>query len=254
MSIGNESAVGIALVFPELLGTYGDGGNAVVLAQRLRWRGLPAEIVRVGMDDVLPHGCDIYVLGGGEDAPQMLATTRLAELGLARAVDRGATVFAVCAGLQVLGHRFTGSDGKPESGLGIVDCTTRPKGERQIGELVVEPTAFDLPLLTGFENHGGITDLGPSAAPLGRVKVGHGNGVAGVEGVVSGHVVGTYLHGPALARNPALADLLLSWVTGPLEPLDEPLVERLRTERLRAALGRPRPQARRAARRTASDA
>jgi CobQ-like glutamine amidotransferase family enzyme len=223
-------------VFPELLGTYGDGGNAVVLAQRLRWRGIPAEIVRVGMDDPLPDGSDIYVLGGGEDAPQTFATARLAEVGLARAVDAGAVVFAVCAGLQILGQSFTGSDGRQQAGLGIVDCATHPKGERQIGELVVEPTAFGLPLLTGFENHGGITELGPGAEPLGRVRVGHGNGAAGVEGVVSGRVLGTYLHGPALARNPALADLLLSWVVGPLEPLDEPLIDRLRSERLEAAL------------------
>jgi CobQ-like glutamine amidotransferase family enzyme len=238
MSGGGESAVRIALVFPELLGTYGDGGNAVVLAQRLRWRGLPAEIVRVGMDDPLPHGCDIYVLGGGEDAPQTFATARLAETGLARAVDFGATVFAVCAGLQVLGESFTGSDGQQQPGLGIVDCTTRPKGVRQIGELVVESTAFDLPLLTGFENHGGVTEVGPRAKPLGRVKVGDGNGAGGVDGVVSGRVLGTYLHGPALARNPALADLLLSWVTGAaLDPIDEPLIDRLRSERLKAALG-----------------
>jgi CobQ-like glutamine amidotransferase family enzyme len=237
VTAGDDSAVRIALVFPELLGTYGDGGNAVVLAQRLRWRGLHAEIVRIGIDDDLPHGCDIYVLGGGEDAPQMLATARLAEAGLARAVDFGAVVFAVCAGLQVLGQSFTGNDGSQQPGLGIVDCTTRPKGARQIGELVVQPTAFDLPLLTGFENHGGITELGPEVAALGRVSVGYGNGVGDVDGFVSGRVVGTYLHGPALARNPALADLLLSWVTGELEPLDEPLIERLRTERLAAALG-----------------
>src|SRR3979409_2414021 len=169
-----ESAVRVALVFPELLGTYGDGGNAVVLAQRLHWRGHGAEIVRVAMDDALPQGCDIYVLGGGEDAPQTFATARLAEMGLARVVEHGATVFAVCAGLQVLGQSFTGSDGRQQSGLGIVDCTTRPKGERQIGELVVEPTAFDLPLLTGFENHGGITELGPGAAAPGGGKGGHG--------------------------------------------------------------------------------
>ena len=237
MSAAHPSAVRIALVFPELLGTYGDSGNAVVLAQRLRWRGRPAEVVRVGIDDPLPHGCDIYVLGGGEDAPQTFATARLADDGLARAIDLGAAMFAVCAGLQVLGTSFTGSDGRQQPGLGIVDCSTRPKGERQIGELVVEPTAFDLPLLTGFENHGGITELGSGATPLGRVKVGYGNGAGGVEGVVSGRVLGTYLHGPALARNPALADLLLSWVVGPLEPMDEPLVDRLRSERLSVALG-----------------
>jgi CobQ-like glutamine amidotransferase family enzyme len=233
-----ESAVRIALVFPELLGTYGDGGNAIVLAQRLRWRGIDADIVAVSVEDVLPRDCDIYVLGGGEDEPQTLATARLGEHGLARAVDDGAVVFAVCAGLQLLGRSFTGSDGSPQPGLGILDCITRPKGVRQIGELVVEPAAADLPTLTGFENHGGITELGPGVEPLGRVVVGAGNGAAGVDGARSGRVLGTYMHGPALARNPALADLLLSWVVGPLEPLDEPLVDRLRRERLAAAVGR----------------
>ena len=227
----------IGLVFPELLGTYGDGGNAIVLAQRLRWRGVDAEIVRIGADDPLPDDCELYVLGGGEDAPQTFATARLGELGFVDAVAGGAVVFAVCAGFQILGQSFTGSDGAQQPGLGLIDCTTRPKGVRQIGELVVEPTGLDLPLLTGFENHGGITELGSGAVPLGRVKVGDGNGAGGVEGVVAGRVVGTYLHGPALARNPALADLLLSWVVGgALESLDEPLVDRLRDERLRAAL------------------
>jgi len=229
--------VRIGLVFPELLGTYGDGGNAIVLAQRLRWRGIDADIVRIGIEDQLPDDCDIYVLGGGEDAPQTFATDRLGDAGFARFVDRGAVVFAVCAGFQILGQTFTGSDGEPQPGLGLIDCTTRPKGERQIGELVVEPTALDLPLLTGFENHGGITELGSGGSALGRVRAGFGNGTGDVEGVVAGHVVGTYLHGPALARNPALADLLLSWVVGALEPLDEPIIERLRTERLKAALG-----------------
>ncbi len=79
---------------------------------------------------------------------------------------------------------------------------------------MVEATAFSLPQLTGFENHGGITELGPDARPLGRVVAGSGNGAGGVEGVVQGRVVGSYLHGPCLARNPALADLLLSWVVG----------------------------------------
>jgi lipid II isoglutaminyl synthase (glutamine-hydrolysing) len=240
-----DGAVRIALLFPELLGTYGDGGNAVVLTQRLQWRGIDAELVRVPVVDAVPSSCDVYVLGGGEDAPQTLATERLADHGLERAVDGGAVVFAVCAGFQILGRSFTGADGEQQPGLGVLDCSTRPKGTRQIGELVVQPTALDLPLLTGFENHGGITDLGAAATALGSVVVGSGNGTGDVEGVVTGRVVGTYLHGPALARNPALADLLLSWVVGPLDPIDDAIVDELRRQRLAEALS-----SRRAARST----
>src|SRR4051812_23120623 len=240
-----DSTVRIALLFPELLGTYGDGGNAVVLTQRLRWRGLDAELVHVPVVEPVPSTCDLYVLGGGEDAPQTLATERLADGGLARAVDGGAVVFAVCAGFQILGRAFTGADGEQQPGLGVLDCETRPKGTRQIGELVVQPSALDLPLLTGFENHGGITELGEDATPLGSVLVGSGNGTGGVEGVVTGKVVGTYLHGPALARNPAFADALLSWVVGALDPLDDTVVEALRAERLAESLS-----SRRAARST----
>jgi CobQ-like glutamine amidotransferase family enzyme len=236
MSAPRDSAVRICTVYPELLGTYGDGGNAVVLVQRLRWRDIDAELVSVAVDEVLPLDCDVYVLGGGEDAPQSLAAIRLAEHGLVRAVERGAGVLAICAGLQVLGTAFTAADGSSVEGLGILDCTTRPKGSRMIGELVAEATAFDLPTLTGFENHGGITELGSAAKPLGRVVTGHGNGAGGVEGVVQGRVIGTYLHGPALARNPALADLFLSWIVGDdLAPLDDSIIDQLRTERLRAA-------------------
>jgi len=233
-----ESTVRIALVFPELLGTYGDSGNAVVLRQRCRWRGIDAEIVPVAVDEPVPSGCDIYVLGGGEDAPQTLATERLVAHDFASVAARGAVVFAVCAGFQILGTSFTGADGAVQPGLGVVDCVTRPKGSRMIGEVVVQPGRAGLPWLTGFENHGGITELGPGETPLGTVVAGHGNGTGGVEGVVSGRVVGTYLHGPALARNPALADLLLSWVVGALEPLDDGVVEGLRRERFAAVLGR----------------
>ncbi len=231
--------VSIALLFPELLGTYGDGGNAQVLAQRLRWRGTDAEVIEVGAGDPVPGSCDIYLMGGGEDGPQSLAVRELQASGvLPRAVDNGAVVMAVCAGYQLLGRRFLGPDGSPHDGLGLLDCTTtRGRGPRRVGELVVDAAGeLNLPPLTGYENHAGVTTLGPSAQPLGRVLVGRGNdGGDGTEGVVSGHVVGTYLHGPVLARNPALADLVLSWAVGPLEPLDDAEVEILRAERISTA-------------------
>jgi CobQ-like glutamine amidotransferase family enzyme len=231
--------VTIALLYPELLGTYGDGGNAAVLAQRLRWRGFDARVVDVHAGEPVPRSCHLYLMGGGEDAPQTLAARELrAGPALTEAVEAGSAVLAVCAGLQVLGNRFAGMDGKPHDGLGLLDCEThRDDGPRRVGEVVVVPDAeLGLPDLTGYENHGGVTTLGPDARPLGRVVVGHGNdGGDGSEGIVTGRVVGTYLHGPVLARNPALADHLLASVLGPLEPLDEPEVEALRTERLHAA-------------------
>jgi lipid II isoglutaminyl synthase (glutamine-hydrolysing) len=231
--------VSIALLYPELLGTYGDGGNAAVLAQRLRWRNIPAEVVDVHAGEPIPACCQIYVMGGGEDATQALAARELRSgRTLEEAVAGGAAVLAVCAGLQVLGHRFAGEDGKAHDGLGLLDCEThRDDGPRRVGEVVVTPDpSLDLPDLTGYENHGGVTTLGPDAQPLGRVVVGHGNdGGDGTEGIVNGRVVGTYLHGPVLARNPALADYLLTSVLGPLDPLDDSEVDALRKERLHAA-------------------
>jgi len=238
--------VSIALLYPELLGTYGDGGNAAVLAQRLRWRDIPAEVLDVHAGEPVPRGCQVYLMGGGEDAPQTLAARELrgATSGpgstppLVEAVAAGAAVLAVCAGLQVLGHRFAGEDGKAHDGLGLLDCDThRDAAARRVGEVVVTADPdLGLPDLTGYENHGGVTTLGPTARPLGKVVVGHGNdGGDGSEGIVNGRVVGTYLHGPVLARNPALADHLLASVLGPLTPLDDADVEALRSERLHAA-------------------
>jgi CobQ-like glutamine amidotransferase family enzyme len=238
----SSSAVGIALLFPELLGTYGDGGNALILAKRLEWRGIPAEVVTVEAGDPIPDSCQLYVLGGGEDGPQTEASRELVRQGaLHRAVDRGAAVFAVCAGMQILGTSFVGMDGDETAGVGLLDCRSVRTGEpRAVGELLVEATAGQT-RLTGFENHGSRTRLGAGARPLGPVAAGVGNG-DGTEGVVPAdgraRVLGTYLHGPALARNPALADLLLGWAIdqdpASLAPLDDHEADRLRADRFRA--------------------
>ena len=232
-----DSSVAIALLYPELLGTYGDGGNAVVLAQRLRWRGIEVDVIRLGAGATVPTSCDVYLMGGGEDGPQALAARELSVSGaLHTAVDKGAVVFGTCAGIQVLGHEFANPDGTPHPGLGLLDVrTVRGTGKRAVGELLSEPLIDGLPVLTGYENHGAITHLGPGVRPLGRLVHGVGNGGGdNSEGAVSGRVLATYMHGPALARNPALADLLLSWTVGDLEPLDDADVEDLRGERLRS--------------------
>ncbi|MEV4144965.1 glutamine amidotransferase [Amycolatopsis sp. NPDC049691] len=226
-----ESTVHIGLLLPEVLGTYGDSGNAQVLCQRLRWRGFDAEVVPVGLGEPVPSTLDLYLLGGGEDGAQALAAAHLRKYR--RALTPASVVFGVCAGLQVLGTRFRGLDGVDHDGLGLLDVTTEPGERRAVSELVATSTQLGEPL-TGFENHLGVSKLGADSKPLGHVVRGTGNG-DGTEGAVTDHVVGTYLHGPALARNPALADLLLAWTAGhPLPPLDLPEVDRLRGERLTA--------------------
>lgn len=229
-----DSTVRIGLLLPEVLGTYGDSGNAQVLCKRLQWRGHEAEVVPVALDNAVPSTLDVYLLGGGEDTAQVLAARRLlASPGLTRAAEAGATVFGVCAGLQILGTRFCGLDGADHPGVGLLDVVTAPAPRRAVAELAAVGGLIDSPL-TGFENHQGASTLGEGSVPLGRVVRGTGNG-DGTEGAVTGHVVGTYLHGPALARNPALADLLLSWVLGQdLPPLDVSEVDVLRSERLAA--------------------
>ncbi|MBF6349904.1 glutamine amidotransferase [Nocardia flavorosea] len=234
----SESTVRIGLVLPDVMGTYGDGGNAVVLRQRLRWRDIDAEIVEITLPDPVPDSLDIYTLGGAEDSAQRLATRHLLRYpGLQTAAGRGAPVLAICAAIQVLGRWYETSSGERVEGVGLLDATTTPQQTRAIGEVTTAPLLSGLSApLTGFENHRGGTALGPDATGLARVTRGVGNGVGdGLEGVVQGAVLGTYMHGPALARNPELADHLLCRALGvdSLPPLDLPEVEQLRRERLR---------------------
>lgn len=265
-----ESTVRIGLVLPDVMGTYGDDGNALVLRQRLLWRGYQAEIVRITLDSDVPESCDLYAVGGGEDSAQKLASRHLSRSpGLQKAIAREVPVLAICAGMQIFGEWFVVADGSRAPGLGLLDVTTSPQATRSIGELTTTGLLDGLTQpLTGFENHMGATMLGPDAAPLGRVIAGVGNGVpadgssgtgvggaadapAGgsvassvedsvkvpVEGVVQGSMIATYMHGPVLARNPELADLLLCRALGvdSLPPVDVPAVEQLRRERLAAA-------------------
>ena len=198
-------------VYPELLGTYGDRGNLLALVHRAEARGLRCRVVEVAVDAALPRLADVYVVGGGEDSAQLLARS------------------------------FEDGQGRVHRGLGLLDVTCGRLPERAVGEVVSEPAGLDLPTLTGYENHSGTAALHDGAEPLGRLVAGTGNGDGRSEGVQQGHVLATYLHGPVLVRNPALADLLLTRAAGPLAPYDDPDVDRLRAERLDAADPRRHP-------------
>ena len=242
-----DSAITVVLVYPDLLGTYGDRGNALALAHRATARGLDCRVLEAHMHEPLPRTGDIYLIGGGEDAAMLLAWEQLVSgRRLEDAVEAGAACFGVCAGFQLLSLEFSGPDGRHRNGLGLLDARCgRIEGRRAVGEVLAES---ELGFLTGFENHQGDARLGPAARPLARLVRGVGNGDGETEGAVQGRVVGSYLHGPALVRNDGLADHLLQLVTGPLAPFDDEPVRRLRRERRAAALGGPRPWRRRLSR------
>lgn len=205
----------IALLYPELLGTYGDGGNALVLFERARRRGVAAELVTVTLDDEVPPA-DVYLLGGGEDRPQRLAADLLRRADLAGRVADGSHVVAVCAGLQILGTSFAVEGDDRYEGVGLVEAVTRRGERRAVGDLVVRVGER---LLVGFENHGGVTDLAHDLAPLGAVVRGRGSDGAR-DGYRCARVWATYAHGPVLALNPWFADEVLLAVLGrELEPL-----------------------------------
>jgi CobQ-like glutamine amidotransferase family enzyme len=229
----------IVHVYPHLLGTYGDAGNAMVLRRRAADRGIPVQVIVVHPGEPVPRLGDLYLLGGGEDAKQTAAAHELREDGgLVEAARRGAAVLGICAGYQLLGETFLGVGGAVTPGLGLLDVRTDRLGQRAVGNLLARPVAgVALPDLIGFENHGGATTLGPDARAIAHVAIGVGNGDGrGTEGAVQHNVYGSYLHGPALALNPVLADRLIATAVGDLAPLDDLLVERLRTHRLEVVL------------------
>jgi CobQ-like glutamine amidotransferase family enzyme len=247
--VSAESTVTIGLLLPDVLGTYSDAGNATILAQRLRWRGIPAEICTITARDVPATSCAVYLLGGGEDTAQQFAADWLRRHDqLRRALETSAVTLAVCAGLQILGRSMSDASGHHYPGLDLLDITTAPGRRRAVGEVIATCAVPGVGSLTGFENHRGVTTLGPGTAPLGRVITGNGNGTGTgtstgegrtryrTEGVLTDRIIGTYLHGPVLARNPALADHILHQVTGQaLPPLDLPDQATLRSTYLGSA-------------------
>jgi len=207
----------VGWLYPDLMNIYGDRGNILTLLRRAEWHGLEASVVELGrgaatqMDEV-----DVFFFGGGQDREQALIYDDLREFkqaSLQQAVASGAQVLAVCGGYQLLGHYYQTGDGERYDGIGLIDVRTEAGKKRFIGDVVVLSAIDGLTpsTLVGFENHSGRTFLGPNARPLGKVLKGHGNnGSDHQEGCVQGGVIGTYMHGSLLPKNPHLADHLIA--------------------------------------------
>lgn len=204
------SQLRIIRIHNELLGTYGDQGNAEVLAFRAKHLGIDPTIIDISYDQSIPRDGDIYLLGGAENAAQLLSLEAMKrDNALKDAVTDGAVLLAVCAGFQIIGNTFWAGDKKVD-GLGLLDIETNAgTSERCVGDVKAYSDIFNLDLI-GFENHAGRTTLGTSVEPFATVSSGYGNGDGKTDGAVRGNIFGTYMHGPILARTPALADLLIA--------------------------------------------
>ena len=239
-----DRVVRICALYPDLMNIYADRGNLLLLERRCAWRGIGFELRGAGLgDQVDPDAHDLFYLGGGQDRDQALCAEDLATVkrdALHAAARRGAVVFGVCGGYQLLGHGYALGD-RRLPGVGLVDLeTVREDGPRLIGNVAIETP---MGVLAGFENHAGRTRLGLGERPLGRVLRGHGNdGRSGFEGILGGPhdtVLGTYLHGPLLPKNAWFADWLTATALGvapeSMPPLDDALEDAAHLEARRAA-------------------
>ena len=201
----------IGHLYPDLLNLYGDRGNIQCLMKRCQWRGSEAETSPFELEDEIDFSkLDIVLLGGGSDREQMLVCEKLKEIqkDFKAYVENYGVVIAICGGYQLLGNYYKTEQGTMK-GLELVDLYTEQGEGRLIDNIVLQSDLFDMPIV-GFENHGGRTYIKDNK-PLGKVLYGAGNdGKSGYEGVVYKNVIGTYLHGPLLPKNPQLADLLIS--------------------------------------------
>ena len=228
-------------VYPELTAPQGDVGNGLVLRHRAHARGIAVDLVTIQAQDALPAG-DVYLLGGAEELAQAVLAERLiAQRVLVRAAASGAVVLGVGAGFQVLGEWFDDLEGQRCPGVGLLDVRTVQAVELQ-GPVVTHPVeGLGLPALHGFESHSGRTELGAGVEPFAALRLGTGNGGDPArDGAVIGNVLGTYVHGPLLARNPEVADLLLARALGrDLEPLPSGWAEQVREQRMAEDLRDP---------------
>ena len=201
----------IGWLYGAKMNIYGDRGNIIALRRRAEWRGIPADVREIGIGDPIPDDVDCFFWGGGQDQEQVAVAHDLQGAkgeALCAAVEDGAALLAVCGGYQLLGHEYRPHNAEPLPGIGLFDMVSVAGPERFIGNVVVDSQWGEL---VGFENHSGLTTLGPGTSPMGRVRIGRGNnGRDGTEGALRRNAIGCYLHGSLLPKNPALADWLIA--------------------------------------------
>lgn len=204
-----DKSIRLLQLYPRDMNIYGDWGNTLVLKRRLEWHGYSVELLAYNPGDTFPKNVDLIVGGGGQDSGQDKVQDDLLAIGqtLHHLANEDVPMLMICGLYQLFGKFFKTQDGHIIEGIGILDIETHAGPERLVGNIVTQSEFGDL---IGYENHSGQTFLGKDVEPLGKVIKGAGNnGQDETEGARYQNVIGTYLHGSILPKNPQLADHLI---------------------------------------------
>lgn len=232
-------------LYPKDMNIYGDSGNVLVLKKRAEKRNISVNILSYNIGDSFPKNVDIVVAGGGQDSGQEKVNKDLLKIKdkLKKLAENYTPMLLICGSYQLFGNYFRTNEGKVLKGIGILNAYTEATNERMVGNIITESVPFGE--IIGYENHSGKTTLEGDTLPLGLVKLGAGNnGEDNTEGARYKNVIGTYLHGSLLPKNPRIADFLISEAMAKKYPddftklkvLDDSLADKAR----KVAITRPR--------------
>ena len=233
----------ILQLYPRDMNIYGDWGNVLTLQRRAQWHGLEVELLEYNPGDEFPEHADIIVGGGGQDSGQSIIQNDLQKIGpaLKKLAESGTPMLVICGLYQLFGNSFKTKDGVVIPGIGVFDAETHGGPERLIGNIVTKSEEFGE--IVGYENHSGLTYLSGNTLPLAKVIRGAGNnGQDEFEGARIRNVIGSYLHGSLLPKNPGIADWLIEQAAarkyGEFEPsvIDDTFAKKARD----IAIKRPR--------------
>lgn len=200
----------ILQLYPRDMNIYGDNGNVLVLKKRAEWHGYDTEVIEYNPEDTFPSNVDLVIGGGGQDSGQDIIQADLLKNGkiLRQLADAGTPMLVICGLYQLFGKFFKTQDGHIINGIDLLDIETAAGPERLIGNIVTASEEFGE--IIGYENHSGQTTLGSKVTPLGKIIRGAGNnGTDDFEGARYKNVIGSYLHGSLLPKNPAIADWMI---------------------------------------------
>lgn len=205
-----QRSLTIVQLYPEDMNIYGDWGNVLTLTKRTKWHGIEPTLISYNIGDAFPAEADIILGGGGQDSGQVAVQKDLQKIAptLRRLADDDVPMLMVCGLYQLFGRFFKTRTGHIITGIGIFNAETHAGPERLTGNITITNEQFGD--IVGYENHSGQTFLDGDMQPFGTIVRGAGNnGQDDTEGCIYRNVIGTYLHGPLLPKNPTIADALI---------------------------------------------